>query len=153
MIVKQVPYYRQRSVFDIYVFDTDRRQQIIYSYCTSSSVLNSVSTVEHSGVRLFVKISVHIWRIWGIWECSDTLIRKIMDTGTTKQLYFRLSKKFLSQALWWVDPGWLSGAHQRALSLPFSARQERKYNERLMGWDKDRGRSLTSYCHGQNRLD
>ena len=31
--------------------------------------------------------------------------------------------------------------------------EERKYDERLVGQDKDKERSLTSYCHGQNRLD
>ena len=30
---------------------------------------------------------------------------------------------------------------------------ERKYNERLMGRDKERERSFTNYCHEQNRLD
>jgi len=30
---------------------------------------------------------------------------------------------------------------------------ERKHNERLVRWDKDRERSLTSYHHGQNRLN
>jgi len=30
---------------------------------------------------------------------------------------------------------------------------ERKFNERLMGGDKDRERSLTNYPHGQNRLN
>jgi len=30
---------------------------------------------------------------------------------------------------------------------------ERKYDERLKGRDKDRERSLTNYCHGQNRLN
>jgi len=41
-----------------------------------------------------------------------------------------------------------------ALSLPLlSWTGERKYGERLEGRDKDRGRSLTNYCHGQNRLN
>jgi len=41
-----------------------------------------------------------------------------------------------------------------ALSLPLlSWTEERKYNERLVGQDKDRERSLTNCCHGQNRLD
>ena len=41
-----------------------------------------------------------------------------------------------------------------ALSLPLlSWTGERKYNERLLGQDKDRERSFTDYCHGQNRLD
>jgi len=30
---------------------------------------------------------------------------------------------------------------------------ERKYDERLEGRDKERKRSLTNYCHGQNRLN
>jgi len=30
---------------------------------------------------------------------------------------------------------------------------ERKYHERLQGRDKNRERSLTNYCHGQNRLN
>ena len=41
-----------------------------------------------------------------------------------------------------------------ALSLPLlSWTGERKYDERLMGRDKDRERSLTNYCHRQNRLN
>jgi len=41
-----------------------------------------------------------------------------------------------------------------ALSLPLlSWTGERKYVERLEGRDKDRERSLTSYPHGQNRLN
>jgi len=41
-----------------------------------------------------------------------------------------------------------------ALSLPLlSWTGERKYDERLEGRDKDREGSLTSYCHGQNRLN
>jgi len=41
-----------------------------------------------------------------------------------------------------------------ALSLPLlSWTGERKYDERLEGRDKDRERSLTNYCHGQNRLN
>jgi len=56
--------------------------------------------------------------------------------------------------LWWVDPGWMPGAHQAALSLPLlSWTEERKPNERLVGSYKHRERSLTSYHHGQNRLD
>jgi len=30
---------------------------------------------------------------------------------------------------------------------------KRKYDERLVDRDKDRERSLTNYCHGQNRLN
>jgi len=41
-----------------------------------------------------------------------------------------------------------------ALPLPLlNWTREKKYNERLVGRDKDRERSLTGYCHGQTRLD
>jgi len=41
-----------------------------------------------------------------------------------------------------------------ALSLPIlSWTGERKYDERLKDRDKDRERSLTNCCHGQNRLN
>jgi len=41
-----------------------------------------------------------------------------------------------------------------ALSLPpLNWTGKRKYDEKLMGQDKDRERSLTNYCHGQNRLN
>jgi len=40
------------------------------------------------------------------------------------------------------------------LSLPLLKwTGERKYDERLKGRDKDRERSLTNYCHRQNRLN
>ena len=41
-----------------------------------------------------------------------------------------------------------------ALSLPLLRETgEGKYDERLMGIDKDRERSLANYSHGQNRLN
>jgi len=40
------------------------------------------------------------------------------------------------------------------LSLPLlSWTGEKKYDERLESGDKDRERSLTNNCHGQNRLN
>ena len=57
-------------------------------------------------------------------------------------------------SVWWVDPGWTPGAHQsRSITPLLSWTGERKYNERLMGLDKDRERSFTNYHHGQNSLD
>jgi len=38
-------------------------------------------------------------------------------------------------------------------SLSSTGQGRKKYNERLMSRDKDRERSLTKYCHGQNRLN
>jgi len=41
-----------------------------------------------------------------------------------------------------------------ALSLPLLKwTGERKYDERLVGQEKDRERSVTNYCHGRNRLN
>jgi len=48
----------------------------------------------------------------------------------------------------------MPGAHQDTLSLPLlSWTGEKKYDEGLVGQDKDRERSFTSYHHGQNRLN
>ena len=56
--------------------------------------------------------------------------------------------------VWWVDPGWMPGPHQSHSITPLlNWTGERKLNERLVGRDKDRERSLTNYHHGQNRLD
>jgi len=49
---------------------------------------------------------------------------------------------------------WISARSHQKPSLPLlSWTGERKYGERLEGRDKDRGRSLTDYYHGQNRLN
>jgi len=48
----------------------------------------------------------------------------------------------------------MPGAHQNhSITPPPQLDGERKYDERLMGQEKDREGSLTSYCHGQNRLN
>jgi len=44
--------------------------------------------------------------------------------------------------------------NKMTLSLPLlSWTGERKYDERLVGRDEDRERSLTNYCHGRSRLN
>jgi len=59
---------------------------------------------------------------------------------------------FLGSHLRWIDLGWKPGAHQATLSLPSSAGQREK-NMSECSWVKIRtGRSLSNYCHGQNRL-
>jgi len=58
-----------------------------------------------------------------------------------------------SESMWWVGPGWTPGGPEsRSITPLLSWTGERKYNKRIMGQDKGRGRSLSSYCHGQNRL-
>jgi len=48
----------------------------------------------------------------------------------------------------------MAGAHHNCSLTPLlNWTRERKSDERLEGPDKDRERSLTSYCHGQNRLN
>jgi len=55
--------------------------------------------------------------------------------------------------LWWVNTGWMSGAHQsRSITLLLSWTGERKYNERLMGWDKD-GEITDQILSQENRLN
>ena len=56
--------------------------------------------------------------------------------------------------LWWVDPGWTPGAHQsRSITPSPQLDRGENNNERLMGRDKDRERSLTNYHHRHNRLN
>ena len=42
--------------------------------------------------------------------------------------------------VWWVDPGWMPGAHQSCSITPPPQLDggRKKYNKRFMGWDKDR---------------
>jgi len=49
----------------------------------------------------------------------------------------------------------MPGAHQNhsITPTPQLGREEKKYDERLEGQDKDRERSLTNYRHQQNRLN
>lgn len=50
--------------------------------------------------------------------------------------------------------GWMPSTHQHYSLAPLcSMAGERKYNDKFMSWDKDKDRSLTDYCHGQNRLE
>jgi len=57
-------------------------------------------------------------------------------------------------ALWWVDLGWLPDTYPATLSLPLLNRTEEEEKRKKSSWVEIKtGRSLTSYCHGQNRLD
>lgn len=48
--------------------------------------------------------------------------------------------------LWWVNPGWMPGIHQScSVTSLLSWSEERKYNEKPAGPDKDRDRSITNY--------
>lgn len=48
--------------------------------------------------------------------------------------------------VWWADSGWIPSAHQsHSIGLLLNWTEERKCQERLMGLDKDRERSLTRY--------
>lgn len=53
----------------------------------------------------------------------------------------------------WVGHGWLPGAQESSSITPLLRRTgERKCSKRFVSQDQDRGRSLTSYSHEQNRL-
>jgi len=61
-------------------------------------------------------------------------------------------RTLLYMALWFNVTG-CQVPTKDTLSLPSSAGQGRKkYSESLVGRDKDREKSLTNYCHRQNRL-
>ena len=92
----------------------------------------------------------------GLWflvqvSCSSITAAARDMRLTGKKYRLRALKPF---CMWWVDPGWTPGAHQsHSITHLLSWTGERKHNERFMGQDKDRERSLTNYCHRQNRLD
>ena len=56
--------------------------------------------------------------------------------------------------LWWVDLAWLTSVHQATLSfLPLNKTGGYKIQQKSL-WVKIRTkRSLTNYCHRQNRLN
>ena len=80
--------------------------------------------------------------------CHTEMLQREVST------IMKISDLSLLGTLWWVDPGWGPGAHQsRSLTPLVHWTGEKKYNEKLMGRDKDRERSLTNYRHQQNRLN
>jgi len=63
-------------------------------------------------------------------------------------------KRWFSCCLFWFGLDKWQVPTKTTLSLPLlSGTGERKYDEKLVGRDKDRERSLTNYPHGQNRLN
>jgi len=67
---------------------------------------------------------------------------------------FQLNLSPTHRDVWWVDLGWTPGPHQsHFITVLLSWTGERNTRKRLVGGDKDRGISLTNYCHRQNRLD
>jgi len=74
-----------------------------------------------------------------------------------KQLFkanIATSTLLIFEQLFWFGLDKCQVPTKTALSLPLlSWTGERKYDERLEGREKDRERSLTSYCQGQNRLN
>jgi len=55
--------------------------------------------------------------------------------------------------VWWVDLGWLLGAHPAALSLPLLSRTRGENIVRSSWVEMRTRRTLTNYHHWQNRLD
>jgi len=67
---------------------------------------------------------------------------------------WRWKTEKLRRQVFWFGLGKYQVPTKIALSLPLLSRTgERKYGERLEGRGKDRGRSFTSYCHRENRLN
>jgi len=65
-----------------------------------------------------------------------------------------LTEKDISVTLFWFSLDKCQAPTKTTLSLLLLKwTGKRKYDERLEDRDKDRERSLTNYCHGQNRLN
>lgn len=80
-----------------------------------------------------------------VFNCSSELDKK----NTVFLLHMR------NQLLWWADLGWTSGVLPK-LSYPSSPQlgtaAEKIQQKSSHGQPVDKKRSLTSYCHGRNRL-
>lgn len=69
-----------------------------------------------------------------------------VHTSCVDELFHHLAYEF--RLLWWIGPGCMPDAHQ---SHSISRTGDRKYDKKLVHGDEDRERSLTHYCHRQNR--
>lgn len=90
---------------------------------------------------LFLLTSMKSWL--GYLDVKKPTEIKLLDVGNMETRRW----------LWWVDPGWMSGALLSCSVRPLNWTGERKNNEKLLGWEKDRGRSVTSYPQEPNRLN
>jgi len=61
--------------------------------------------------------------------------------------------KGLWKEMWWVELGWMPGAHQTALSLHFLNRSRGENTTKSSEAKIRTGTSLSNYCHGRNRLN
>jgi len=59
----------------------------------------------------------------------------------------------MDSSLWWIDLGWLAGAHQATPSFPLLHETEENTRQKSSWFVMRKGRSLATYHHGQNRLD
>ena len=58
-----------------------------------------------------------------------------------------------TSVVWWVDLGWLPGAHPAAVSLPLLSRTGGENMMKSLWVEIRTGRTLTNYHHAQNRLN
>lgn len=73
---------------------------------------------------------------WTLESKEDTAVKPHLSPWLGKFLraqmvlsfrpWITVTKSVLRKAVWWVDPGWVPGAHQAALSLSFLSRTERE---------------------------
>jgi len=77
----------------------------------------------------------------------------VTPEGSQSSFQRPLRSKYVKVLFWFgLDKGQVPT--KTTLSLPLlSWTGERRYDERFKGQGKDRERSLTFYCHGQNRLN
>jgi len=88
-----------------------------------------------------------------LWDLAQTLTRATTHC-TTAACHRPREKKKTAKPLFGFGLDKCQAPTKTALSLPLLNRTgERKHDERLEARDKDRERSLTSYCLRQNRVN
>lgn len=126
------------------IFPTSDRPQEFKQRGTGSSVQ------LYSSHGLWTHLPDHKWKI-------NSEVQEELGISRTRFFFFfswRKCCKFFQIGvglLWWVDPGWVQDTIKAVLSLPSTNGWGEK-NIMKVSWVQDQERSLTDYCHKQNRL-
>ena len=117
--------------------------------CFSSALTNAAGYFFHNALRAWGKTVLQV---------INLIFSPFFKAVITSADYFIIAvgRKLMNftSALFWFGLDKCQVPTKSALSLRLlNWTGERRHNGRLEGRGKDRERSLTNYCHGQNRLN